>query len=185
MQFLRLSLLLFVLAGAVAVSAQTTPPPTAPPEQVTYFIGEVKMTGPTGQPYGSSVSLVKRTMTPAENKIVEVVLSIDSKGEPLEFHTVFALKDNKFTIKDDEKSFEGEGEFTGKAWNWTGWKYQVNMIGARKGVVKAEDVLTETGLTVKKTFYTPDGVLRVNFSEDLKVISKEMYDLLHARIAVK
>jgi hypothetical protein len=110
---------------------------------------------------------------------------LDNKGPVLEFNTVFALKDNKFTVKDDEKSFEGEGEFTGKLWNWTGWKYQVNMIGARKGVVKAEDVLAESGLTVKKAFYTPDGVLRVTFTEDLKFISKEMYDLLHSHLFVK
>jgi hypothetical protein len=183
MQFLKLSIFLLIIA--TAISAQTPAPTPAPPEQVTYLLGEVKITGPAGQPYGSSVSLVKRTMTPAENKIVEVVLSIDAKGAPLEFNTVFTLKDNKFTVKDDEKSFEGEGEFTGKPWNWTGWKYQVNMIGARKGVVKAEDVLAESGLTVKKTFYTPDGVLRVTFTEDLKFISKEMYDLLHSHLFVK
>jgi hypothetical protein len=168
------------------ISAQTTPAPApALPEQITYLLGEVKITGPTGQPYGSTVSLVKRTMTPAENKIVEVVLSIEAKGAPLEFNTVFTLKDNKFTVKDDEKSFEGEGEFIGKPWNWTGWKYQVSMLGTRKGVVKAEDVLTETGLTVKKAFYSADGALRVNFSEDLKPISKEMYDLLHSKLFAK
>jgi hypothetical protein len=180
-QFSKVFILLLAL-GAAAVSAQTTP---APPEQVTYFLGEVKMSSPTGQPYGSSVSLIKRTLTPAENKIVELVLSIDLKTGPWESTTVFGVKDGKFTIKDEEKTFEGEGEFTGKPWGWTGWKYQVNMLGARKGILKGEDTLTETGLTVKKGFYSPDGQLRVNLFEDLKPISKEMYDLLHAKLMAK
>jgi hypothetical protein len=173
-----------MLGAAGTISAQTTPAPAAP-EQVTYLLGEVKMSGPTGQPYGSSVSLVKRTMTPAENKIVEVVLSLDAKGAAQEYTTVFAIKDAKFTVRDDEKTFDGEGEFTGKAWNWTGWKYQVNMLGARKGTLKAEDTLSDNGLKVTKAFYSPDGALRVNFTEDLKIISKEMYDLLHAKLLVK
>jgi hypothetical protein len=181
-QFSKAFILFLTLAAALTISAQTAP---APPEQVTYFIGGVKMSSPAGQPYGSSVSLVKRTLTPAENKIVEIVLSIDAKGPPQEYTTVFAVKDSKFTIRDEEKTFEGEGEFTGKPWSWTGWKYQVNMLGARKGTLKAEDTLTETGITVKKAFYSPDGRLRVNFSEDLKPIGKEMYDLLHAKLMVK
>lgn len=182
-QFSKAFVLLLTLAVAATISAQTIAVP--PPEQVTYFLGEVKISSPTGQPYGSTVSLIKRTLTPAENKIVELVLSIEAKGAPLEFTTVFTVKDSKFTVKDEEKTFEGEGELIGKPWNWTGWKYQVNILGPRNGVVKAEDILTETGLTVKKAFYNPDGQLRVNFSEDLKPISKEMYDLLHAKLAVK
>lgn len=178
MRSLKILFLLLAL-GAAAVSAQTAP---VQPEQVTYYLGEVKMSSPTGQPYGSSVSLIKRTLTPAENKIVELVLSIDAKSAPQEYTTVFMVKDSKFTVKDEEKSFEGEGEFTGKPWNWTGWKYQVNMLGARKGTLKAEDILTGGGVTVKKAFYSPDGQLRVNFSEDLKPITKEMYDLLHASL---
>jgi hypothetical protein len=176
-------LFLLITFGAAAVSAQTAPP--APPEQVAYFLGEVKMSSPTGQPYGSSVSLIKRTMTPAENKIVELVLSIDAKNPPAEYTTVFGVKDGKFTIKDEEKTMAGEGEFTGKPWNWTGWKYEVNMLGARKGMLKGDDTLSDTGLMVKKSFYTPDGQLRVNITEDLKPISKEMYDLLHTKLAVK
>lgn len=175
-------LFLLIAFGAATLSAQTAP---AAPEQVTYFLGEVKVSSPAGQPYGSSVSLIKRTLTPAENKIVELVLTIDAKHPTAEYATVFVVKDGKFTIKDEEKTFEGEGEFTGKPWNWTGWKYQVNMLGARKGVLKGDDTLTEAGLMVKKGFYSPEGQLLVNFTEDLKPVSKEMYDLLHAKFMGK
>jgi hypothetical protein len=171
--------LVFLTSG---VFAQTT---TVAQEQVTYFLGEVKMSSPAGQPYGSSISLVKRTLKPAENKIVEQVLSVDARQAAQEYTTVFVVKDGKFTVRDDEKTFEGEGELMGKAWSWTGWKYSVNMIGERKGKLTAEDVLTESGLTVKKSFYSPDGALRVVFAEELKPITKEMYEILRAKLLTK
>jgi hypothetical protein len=180
MRFFKISILMLTLAAGVY--AQTTP---AAQEQIMYLLGEVKMSSPQGQSYGSSISLVKRTLKPAENKIVEQVLSVDARQAAQEYTTVFVVKDGKFTVKDDEKTFEGEGELTGKAWNWTGWKYTVNMLGERKGKVIAEDVLTESGLTVKKSFYSPDGALRVVFSEELKPVSKEMYEILRAKLLPK
>lgn len=182
MQFLKVSILLLIFGIAAIVSAQTTAPVQ---EQVAYFLGEVKMSSPMGQPYGSSISLVKRTLKPAENKIVEQVLSLDAKNAAQEYTTVFAVQNSKFMVRDEEKTFEGEGEFIGKAWNWTGWKYSVNLIGQRKGVLKAEDTLTESGLSVKKSFYSPDGQLRVAFSEDLKLISREMYEILRTKLLSK
>jgi hypothetical protein len=179
-QTLRITVLMLMLAAFV--SAQKTP---VEQEQVMYLLGEVKMSSPQRQSYGSSISLVKRTLKPAENKIVEQVLSVDARQAAQEYTTVFVVKDGKFTVKDDEKTFEGEGELTGKAWNWTGWKYSVNLIGERKGKLTAEDVLTESGLTVKKSFYSPDGALRVVFAEDLKPVSKEMYEILRAKLLPK
>ncbi len=126
MRFLKVSILLLTLGMAAIVSAQTM---SNAQEQVTYFLGEVKMSSPTRQFYGSSVSLVKRTLKPAENKIVEQVMSLDAKQTPQEYTTVFTVKDSKLTVKDEEGTFEGEGELIGKAWKWTGWKYNVNLIG--------------------------------------------------------
>lgn len=169
---------LCVLFCAVGVAAQTA-------EQTTYMLGEVKMTSAAGQPYGSTVSLVKRTLKPAENKIVEVVLTLDPKQPAREFTTVFDIKGSKFTVKDEQGSFSGEGELTGKPWEWSGWKYSVNMLGERKGTLKAEDELGAAGLIAKKSFSGPDGQVRVMFTDDLKIISKEMYDILHAGILTK
>jgi len=184
MLFLKISILsfLFLLSGLLTSSAQNLP---AAQEQVTYFLGEVKMSSPTGQPFGSSISLVKRTLKPAENKIVELVASIDPKEPTKEYTTIFDIKGSKFTVKDEEGTFAGEGELIGKAWEWTGWKYSVNLLGQRKGLLKAEDTLTTGNLTVKKSFCSPDGQVRVVFAEDLKPISREMYELLHAKLLPK
>jgi hypothetical protein len=182
MRFLKISALLYLLLVVPSGFAQTN---SAPPEQTAYYLGEVKMNSAAGQPYGSSISLVKRTLKPAENKIVELVLSLDAKQPAREYTTVFDVKGSKFTVKDEEGTFAGEGEFQGKAWAWEGWKYSVNMLGERKGTLKAEDTFTGGALIVRKTFYSPDGQMRVIFAEDLKPISKEMYELLHPRLLPK
>jgi hypothetical protein len=169
----------------VTVSAQTGPAAQTAPaaqEKVTYFLGEVKMSSPTGQPFGSSLSLAKRTLKPADNKIVELVASIDPKQPTREYTTIFDVKGSKFTVKDEEGTFAGEGELIGKAWEWTGCSFVVNMIGQRKGVLKAEDTFTNSGVMAKKSFSSPDGQVRVVFTEDLKPISREMYEILHAKL---
>ena len=164
------------------MSAQVTP---ESPEKVSYFLGEVKMSSPTGQAYGSSISLVKRTLKPSENKIVELVASIDPKDPTKEYTTVFDIKAAKFTVKDDEGTFAGDGELIGKAWEWTGWKYSVNLLGQRKGILNAEDSLVNGVLTVTKSYANPDGRVLVVFAETLNPISREMYDLLHAKLLPK
>ena len=158
---------------------------TVSQETVAYFLGEVKMSSPTGQPFGSGISLVKRTVAPAENKITEVVLSIDSRRPTQEHTTVFDVKGSKFTVKEESGGFAGEGELIGKAWEWTGWKYTVNLTGESKGVLKGEDSLTAGGVTTKKTLFSLDGQAGVVFAEDLKPISREMYELLHAKLLPK
>src|SRR5262245_34143592 len=182
MRFLRISTLLFLLLIAPANFAQTN---SAPPEQTAYYLGEVKMSSASGQPYGSSISLAKRTLKPAENKIVELVLSLDSKQPAREYTTVFNVTGSKFTVKDEEGTFAGEGELLGKAWEWEGWKYIVDMLGERKGTLKAEDTFIGGRVMSNTLYYSPDGQLRVILSEDLQPISKEMYEILHTKLLQK
>ncbi len=50
------------------------------------------------------------------------------------------------------------------------------------GTLRGEDRLSDRGLQVKKTFFSPDGQPRVIFTEDLKVVSKELYEILRAKL---
>lgn len=184
MKRLKTALFLCVAALACFVAAQAQQAKGAS-DPSNYYLGEVKMSSPTGQPYGSTLSLVKRTMLPAENKIVEVVTSIDLKGPTQEYTTVIAVTNSKFTVKDNEGTFNGTGELIGTPWQWNSWKYSVNMLRDRKGMLTAEDTLVNGAIVVKKSFYSPDKQLRVVFTEDLKPISREMYDILHAKLLVK
>ena len=48
--------------------------------------------------------------------------------------------------------------------------------------MKGDDMLSASGLTVKKSFATPDGIVRVLFDEELKPISKAAYDILRGKL---
>ena len=150
--------------------------------QVAYFLGEVRMSSPSGQAIGNSLSLVKRTLNPDESRIIELVVSIDPGKPTKEFTTIFEVQGARFVMKDTEGTFTGEGGLIGKAWEWSGWNYEVEFTGARKGRLKGEDFLGPEGLTVKKSFATADGVVRMLFIEDLKPISKATYDILRAKV---
>jgi hypothetical protein len=158
------------------------PQGVAQTEQSSYLFGKVHMLTPAGQQIGTSLSLVRRTLKPADNRIVEVVAAIEA-GKPVrEFTTVFEVTGSKFSIRDEEDSFTGAGELTGKPWEWTGWTYEVEFTGARKGRMKGDDVLGPSGLAVRKSFATPDGTVRMLFTEDLKPISKTAYYILRAKL---
>lgn len=178
MQRLISTTLLLLLFVCVVSAAQ-------PPEHVSYYLGEVKMTSPGGQPYGSSVSLVKRTMKPAENRIVELVLSVDGRGPAQEYNTVFTVNGSKFELREAGGGFSGGGDLMGPAWGWTGWSYKVTMGGRMPGTVTAEDTFQGENLVAHKTFAGPDGKAQVLFIEELKPISGEMYELLHTRLMGK
>src|SRR6185436_169889 len=79
----------FILVGAALAAATLAAGQSTPAEQTAYFLGEVKTVAPSGQPLSTSLSLVRRVLRPAENRIVEIVATIDS-GKPVrEFTTTF------------------------------------------------------------------------------------------------
>lgn len=160
-------------------------PSIAETEKTNYYIGESKMTSPEGTPYGSSISLIKRTISPDKNQITEDVISIDKRSNPREFITVFSIgKNNQFNISDNEKTFSGKGSLSGKEWNWDGWTYQVDMANS-KGSLKGDDKFINGELVVSKEYYAPDGKLSVKFSENFKPVSKEFFDILYTNLFPK
>lgn len=176
-----------IAAGLITVSlgAASVSSVYAADERVAYYLGEVRMSTPAGRLVASTLSLVRRTATPDENKIVEVVASVDPSKPTKEFTTVFEVQGSRFVMKDAEGTFTGAGELKGEPWEWTGWRYEVEFTGATQGKLKGEDVLNADGLTARKSFMTPDGVVRAQFIEELKPISKSAYDILHARLLPK
>lgn len=151
-------------------------------EQTAYLLGEVKTLSPSGQVLSTSLSLVRRVQRPADNRIVEIVATIES-GKPVrEFTTTFAVDGDQFTMRDEEGTFSGGGRLVGEPWAWIGWSYEAEFAGARKGRLKGEDQLDARGLTAKKSFATPDGTVRVLFEEQLRPIGKATYDILHEKL---
>ena len=151
--------------------------------QTSYFLGEVKMSSPAGVSYGSSVSLVKRVASQANNKITEYVLSLDADKEVQEYVAIFEVKGSMFSVRDNHGTFSGEGKLFGKPWKWNSWKYTV-LMNDGSGSLKGEDFLSDDGLVIKKTLFSPDGTARVMFDEELKSISQSMYDVLRAKLTL-
>lgn len=166
------------LAGVDALAQNSL----ASAELTEYYLGEVKTLSPAGQPMATSLSLARRTLKPAENRIVEVVATIEAGKPAREYTTVFQVDGTRFALKDDEGTFAGTGELSGEPWRWTGWRYEVDFTGARKGTMKGEDVLAAGGISVRKSFATPDGTVRVRFTEELKPISAAAYQILRAKL---
>src|SRR5262245_16137691 len=108
-----------VLFGALLCLA-TLPTARAedqPGAETSYFFGESKMTTPDGKPFRTSLSLVKRVVNKADNRIEEHVLSINAKDSKA-FVVIQEVKGNKFTMTEKSNAFTGEGELVGEAWKW-------------------------------------------------------------------
>jgi hypothetical protein len=182
MRYIKLfALLNLFLLPALSSFAQTGP---ASQEQAAYYFGEAKITSPTGQVFGTTLSVVKRILKPAENRIIEQVVFLDPRRPPEEHITVLDVKGSKFTLRDDSGTFTGEGDLTGKAWEWSGWVSNIKFTDG-KGTLKSEDTLTNNVITAKKTFYRPDGKPSALIVEELKPISKEAFELLRSKLLQK
>jgi len=168
-----------LILGMVALLTAAGP---APEDETTYFLGESRVTAPDGKYLGSMVELVKRELRPSEGKIYEHVAVIDPRyPQSKKFVAVCEVKGTTFAMTEQEKSFTGDGELTGDPWRWTAWR-STSHLASGIGTVESEDTLTEHALIVKKRFVGPDGKVRVHMAETLNRISKEMYDILDAKI---
>ena len=161
--------------------ASTATADEKPAIQTEYYLGESKMTTPTGQLIRTSLSLVKRILNKTENRIEEHVMTIDEKGPPRSFVVTMDVRGAKCTLSEKSKSFEGEGELFGDAWAWKGWKTATRMAGGM-GTVVSEDKLTDRGITAKKTYAGADGKVQLHFEETLDRISAKTYEILAAKL---
>jgi len=154
------------------------------PDLETFYLGTVSMTGPKGGDLGSSASLVKRVVSRESRKIVEYILLVGKKSPAREIVTFFDITGNHFHVYDRDRTFSGRGELQGDPWDWYSWSYSVKMSDG-SGVLKGKDLLAGKHLIVEKFFYGNKGQLRVQFFENLKPISKELYELLLKNLTKK
>jgi hypothetical protein len=172
---LCVSLLLTTSVNRPASAAQPAETETS------YYLGESKMTTPDGKLIRTSLSLVKRVLNKTAGRIEEHVLSINEKDSKA-FVVTLEVKDSKFTVSEQSKSFTGEGELVGEAWKWKEWKSVTKLAGGA-GTVTSEDKITDRGLIAKKSFAGADGKVALLFDESLAPISQKSYEVLYARLA--
>ncbi|MEO5930779.1 MAG: hypothetical protein ABIR47_12655 [Candidatus Kapaibacterium sp.] len=167
-----------ILPGSAAMAQKQAP---LPKEKVDYYLGEVMIISSEGSSLGSQLSLVKRTETPADGKIIEDVIAIKEDDTTHEYITNYAVTGKQFTMNDPEGTYTGEGALEGKPAAWTSWKYTVTLKGGA-GTIVGLDLLTDEGIVSKKTFLGSDGKIGVRFSSTLKPISLMTYTILRKRL---
>jgi hypothetical protein len=162
--------------------AVPTPPAQDKSAQVEYFLGESKMLTAAGKPFRTTLSLVKRVVNPAENRIEEHVPSIDEKNPAKAFVVVMEVKGSKFTMSERSGAFTGEGELVGEPWKWKEWRSKSKLPG-NAGTVTSADKVNERGLSAKKEYAGADGKVLFLFEDKLDRISATTYEILYARLA--
>ena len=129
------------LTTLVLIVLAQTAAPAAPPQKL-YYLGEIKLSSPTGQPMGSQVIMLEKIMDPDKSSIVERALVVKQDGKVEEWTMRMTVKDdNTFTLTDDKKTVEGTGTLFGPAWKWIYFK---GTFKASNGVVIEEETFWPT-----------------------------------------
>lgn len=163
------------------VPTTTTPPAEATPAAtptITYYEGTETTTSPDGTtPFGPPHAvLVRRTVDPSAKTIDEYVVM---QGE--EHPATMTLRDGDvFTVTDPKGEFSGTLTFTGPAWNYTGWTYDIK-VGAT-GAISGHGEVTAAGLKTDKQFADAGGTPRARIVEDLHVIDQATFDRRRAEL---
>lgn len=171
---MKYTLFFAVIAQLAIASPQIT---------TSHWLGEIKITSPSGRKHGTAFSLMKRTLDPAVKVIVEEVLHV-SAGEAKPYLTIYKVENDQkgFTVRDADGAFSGKGTLTGKPWQWTSWKTAGTMKDGT-GSFRSNHHFAKGQIIVRKEFLDAKGKAKVIFSEELRHISPELYDLLHAKLS--
>lgn len=167
-------LFLFTVALVFPLTAQQA-------ARTTYYLVEGTMTIPSGRNVGGSVSVIKRTVDPAKERIEERVLYLRGSDKARELVTIFKPQGSKAVLTWETGEPLGDGVLEGPAWQWTRIKFTTH-VGEPKQVVEGEDLYTENGMSAEKRVLGPDGKPQVLIHETGRVISEQTYGLLAAAL---
>lgn len=150
--------------------------------EIFYSMGEVKAMSPDSIPYGTYVAITKEVMNKKENLITMKSITIDQKGETVEYNYTMNINDPKFVVKDVDGNYSGVGKLHGKKWKWTSWDYSIYYSNPAGGRMEAYNYISLVGLVVNKAFYGADGKMQVRYKERHKFITKEQFEILYLQV---
>jgi hypothetical protein len=155
-----------------------------PPEKL-YYLGEVKLSSPAGQPMGSQVILLEKTLDRDKSLIIERAVLVKADGQAEEWTARLAVKeDNTFTLTDENKKAQGTGTLFGPAWKWT---YLKGTFKAANGIViEDENFLADDAVgTARKKLTLPDGKVLMYMDMTLKSVTPRTFEILRAGLLKK
>src|SRR5262245_28516740 len=81
-----------------------------------YYVGESKMSDPSGRVYGSQVLLLEKVLDPDRSIFVERAVVVKPDGKAEEFTMNHRVSGSTFTLDDTKGTVKGTGTLFGPAW---------------------------------------------------------------------
>lgn len=149
-----------------------------------YYVGEVKLSSPDGQPIGTQVILFEKTHDRDKSTMIERAVVVQADGK-VEEHTMRAqVTGNTFTIADDAKTIEGTGTLAGPAWKWTYFKATYKSTNGAQ--IEDENFMPDDSvISARKKVSSPDGKVFMYMDMGLKGITPKTYEILRTGLLKK
>jgi hypothetical protein len=156
----------------------------AAPIEKLYYVGESKLSDPSGKPYTTQVILLEKVLDPDNSQFVERAIVVKADRSAEEFTMIHKVSGNTFTLADTKGRITGSGTLFGPAWKWTYFKatYE-SKNGAR---IDDENFMTDPNVLVaRKRISSPDGKTIGFMDITLKAITPQTFEILAASLLKK
>ena len=178
------------LFALLLVVSSLSPAAHAADSTVAFYFGKVTYLE-EGKAPAYAVSLVKREVIPAENKIMETVVEKDDeKAEEYPTLLVRVGTTNSFELLIKDFPMKGVMNFSGPEWNWDAWTYDfvltlphVTQLIRGTGAITAANHV-ETSKVIE--FLAPGkNPVRIKRTEDLEPVTEVFYGTKRAELLGK
>ena len=152
--------------------------------QKLYYVGEAKLSDPSGKVYGSQVILLEKVLDPDNSVFVERAIVVKPDGKAEEFTMNHKVKGDTFTLDDPKGMVKGSGTLFGPAWKWTYFKATYRSTnGAR---IDDENFMTDPNVLVaRKKLTGPDGKVIGFMDGTAKSITPQTFTILSSSLLKK
>lgn len=142
-----------------------------------HWIGEVSLTAGTGARVGSGVMLVSRTLDPANARITERIVRVETARSPVEYNVVWTFDGLGATFEEKSGAYKGTARFRGAPFAFTSFSGTATVADGGL-TVKEKGRFSKTTMTFSREVSGPDGALQVRREEKYRPISAETFELL-------
>jgi hypothetical protein len=149
-----------------------------------YYLGEFKLSDPSGKPYVSQVILMEKTLDPDHSVWVERAIVVKPDGKAEEFAMNHIVTGNTFTLDDPKGTVKGSGTVFGPPWKWTYFK---GIFDATNGVrIEDENFMADPSVLVaRKKLTGPDGKVIGFMDGTAKSITPQTFMILSSSLLKK
>ena len=149
-----------------------------------YYVGESKLSAPSGKVYGSQVIVLEKVLDPDNSVFVERAIVVKPDGKAEEFTMNHRVTGNTFTLDDPKGMVKGSGTVFGPPWKWTYFKGSFEATnGAR---IEDENFMADPSVLVaRKKISGPDGKTIGFMDMTLKSITPQTFTILSSSLLKK